>query len=330
MARVDEARKAAHELLDALEVGDAAIDICLMKAARLARLMRDSDAKAWIELETRGYPEKFVATSLGSCHKYAVAGGRILPDGKYYLLSLPGFEAMWKADQAHVEAIRVSPLSATHVKDFLEKNATEALMGSQIKLQSARKEAFVESQGRFFSLKSALHSYATDAFIAIEFGDIAEDIFNGARSEVDAFVRAHCPKAAEHLLSINERLRDASSESRSLALTSCRRLLVTVADSVFPAQTDPWKDSKGQLRSVGPEEYKNRLLAYIESRLQSVGSLLLETKEMEHLAAKLDALNEKASKGVHSDVSEAEARLAVIQTYLFVAEVARLSPTSTG
>jgi len=45
--------------------------------------------------------------------------------------------------------------------------------------------------------------------------------------------------------------------------------------------------------------------------------------ELEHLAARLEAINDKACKGVHDYVTAAEARLTVIQCYLFIAEVAR-------
>lgn len=42
-----------------------------------------------------------------------------------------------------------------------------------------------------------------------------------------------------------------------------------------------------------------------------------------HLAARLDAVYEKACKGVHNEVDNGEAQLTVIHTYLFLAEVAR-------
>ena len=161
-------------------------------------------------------------------------------------------------------------------------------------------------------------------FIAIELGDIAQDIFEGARSAVDSFVRAHCPKAAEKLIAINERMSDKSGESRTAALTSCRRLLMTVADSMFPARDSEWMDGTGKSRKVGVEQYKNRLLAYLAEQ-ESASSQEIILSGIEHLAARLDAVYEKTCKGVHVEVSEQEARLAVIHTYLFIGEVASSS-----
>ena len=77
MSRIDEARTIVQELLSSLETSQVSIEIILMKAKRLARLMRDADAQVWLDLETRGYPDKFNFTELGNCRQYAKRGGRL-------------------------------------------------------------------------------------------------------------------------------------------------------------------------------------------------------------------------------------------------------------
>lgn len=114
-------------------------------------------------------------------------------------------------------------------------------------------------------------------------------------------------------------------ESRSAALTACRRLLATVADSVFPPRDEPIIDSKGKQRKVGVDAYKNRLIAYLESRIESGSTKSVIESQLDHLVARLDAVYEKACKGVHDDVDLNEARLTIIQAWLFLAEVARYS-----
>lgn len=301
-----------------------------MRAKRLARLMRDTDAQHWLDLETSGYPDTFSFDDLGTCRKYAAACGRINEaESKFCKQSLPTLEANAESEQALLAANKPTA-SLSKVKDFLEKNATVALMETQLKLQAAQKETYAQSKSIFASLKAGIHNYATDMYLALELGDIAQDIFEAARSEIDTFIRAHCPKAAEKLVAINERMAEDSSESRTAALTSCRRLLMTVADSLFPASEEGWTDSSGTVRKVGTDQYKNRLLAYIDSRHRSDGSAAILESELEFLAARLDAIYEKTCKGVHVDVSSEEARLAVIHTYLFIGEVARFPREATG
>lgn len=178
-------------------------------------------------------------------------------------------------------------------------------------------------------MKAAIHNYATDTYLALEFGDAVEDIFQGARDLVDSFTRSHCPKAAEKIVAINERMSENSPESLSAALTSCRRLLMDVADSVFPASDEEWRDRKGHLRKIGVDQYKNRLLAYLADLSDSEGSYSLLESEIDHLASRLDIIYEKSCKGVHAEISLTEAKLAVIHTYLFLGEVASYSTISS-
>lgn len=327
--KIDEARKISEALLDDLESSSSKIDAILMKAKRLARLMRDSDAQLWLDLETKGYPNEFSFEVLGSCVKYAESGGRLdIKTSKYYLQSLPTIEANMESNEALLNSLRTTRTPTTNVKNFLEKNATEALMHTQLEYQSQQKKNYASSKSLYSSMKAAIHNYATDTYLAVEFGDVAEDIFEGARNLVDTFIRSHCPKSAEKIVAINERMADASEESRSAALTSCRRLLMDVADSVFPSKEEEWKDRKGKIRKVGNDQYKNRLLAYLSDLGESEGSYALLESELEHLASRLDIIYEKTCKGVHIDVSLNEARLAVIHTYLFIGEVATYSSQS--
>ena len=321
-ANVDEARKVVRTLLDDLETVTVKTEGVLMKAKRLARLMRDTDAQLWLDLETSGYPKAFDPDTLGTCKKYAVSSGRVNDQtGQYYVASLPALEGDAQAKEAQINSFRKLE-AAPVIENYLVKRATEEFITEQLTIQMNFRKAFTDSKALVAALRSAIHSYATDTYLAIEFGDVAQNIFETARSDVDAFVRAHCPRAAEQIVAINERMLEQTGESRAAALTTCRRLLLTVADSLFPAQAEERTDSSGRKRKVGQDQYKNRLLAWLDERKGSKGSQDVISSDLEHLAARLDAIYDKASKGVHVDVTEQEARLAVIHTYLFIGELA--------
>lgn len=262
--RIDEARNVSEALLSDLENSTSRIGAILMRAKRLARLMRDTDAQTWLDLETKGYPEEFAFSELGDCIKYAISGGRIdLNTSKYYQQSLPKIEANAESDEALLNSLRATRAPTTTIKNFIEKNATESFMATQLKLQNQQKKNYASSKALYSSMKAAIHNYATDTYLAVELGDAAEEIFEGARNLVDTFIRSHCPKAAEKVLAINARMSDGNSESLSAALTSCRRLLMEVADSVFPARDEEWKDRKGHPRKIGENNIKTVcLLSY--------------------------------------------------------------------
>jgi len=316
-----EALVVARELVDDLESGVVSIAQNLMKAQRLARLLRDSDAQRWLDLESRGYPETLALTELGSCEKYAHRA--LVGEGhKVFRTSLPALEAQVDANRAVLDKFK-APV-ATKTANFMELRSTQQLhQGVSAQIANAR-DTLTGSVAIFERMKSHLYRFAADTLIALEFGDVVEDLFESARQITDAFIRDHAPKAAEQLLAANDRLREGTDEALSASLTSCRRVLNTVADSLFPAQTGEYVGSDNRPRKVGAEQYNNRLLAYADARIASGSTRQLIKTQLGHLAARLDAVYEKACKGVHADVTVEEARMVMIQTYLFLAELARL------
>ncbi|WP_271508091.1 AbiTii domain-containing protein [Bradyrhizobium sp. CCBAU 11357] len=322
--RLDEARQTVRTLLDDLETVTVRTEGILMKAKRLARLMRDSDAQYWLELETSGYPkDSFKTSSLGTCEKYATKSGRVDSGGKYYVPSLPQLEAIGEGYKERADAFNKPADKSVVIEDFLAKKATEDFLANRAKQQIAARKLYNDHHALVVALRDSVHSYATDVYISIELGDAAQDIFEQARNRVDNFIRSYAPKAAEQIIAVNERMADDSAEAFSHALTTCRRLLLTIADAIYPARSEPYIDGRGKSRDVGYESYKNRLLAYLEQSAASAGSRALIESGLEHLAARLDAVNSKVSKGVHVTVTEEEARLAVIHTYLFLGEIAQ-------
>jgi len=322
-SRLSEARAVASDLLQKMERSDLPIERHLLQAMRLARLLRDTDAQTWIELEISGYKNGLDLRALGSCLRYAKSGSRVTSEGKYFLTSLPRLEAECAANKQCFE--RALPQTgAASAQNYVAVEATSKLRLEQSAYIGATQGVYLDSVQLLSSLRAAIHAYAADTLMALEFGDIAESIFDGLRRDVDAFVRTHCPQAAEKLVAIAERMAEGTQEASAEALASCRRLMVAVADAVFPASDDDWVDHTGKRRKVGADNYKNRLMAFTERQLGSDSTEEILTAELEHLSSRLDAVSDKACKGVHAVVSTEEARLAIVGAYILVGEIARL------
>ncbi|MCF7816249.1 MAG: hypothetical protein K9M54_00065 [Kiritimatiellales bacterium] len=322
-SRLNEAREVANQLLNCMEMQDLPVDRYLLQAKRLARLLRDSDAQTWLDLESRGYPNNFIFSSLGNCLHYVHASGRITDESKYYLTSLPRLEAECATDKHRVE--NTTPKASTGTaENYLVAGATTKMYQDQIAALNTIKSSYLKNIALFAGLKAAIHSYATDTLISLEFGDVAESIFDQLRYDVDTFVRSRSPKAAEKLVAISERMAEGNPEACAEALTSCRRLLMTIADSVSPPSEIDWTDRSGKKRKVGAGDYKNRLIAFIESKIVSDGTRSLLENDLEHLCSRLDAIYDKSCKGVHAEITFEESRLTIVQAYIFIGEVARV------
>src|SRR5580698_2615564 len=147
-----------------------------MLAQRLARLVRDEDAQKWLQLELHGYAPGTSSDELGTCARYAL---RWFPDGKVYTESLPEIEARALGQQLVLERMPTATIGAP-VENFIQSGATKDVMNSSTAGIVAARNALVVSKGALARMKAALHRYASDTLIALEFGDIAEDLFEGA------------------------------------------------------------------------------------------------------------------------------------------------------
>ncbi|MFH0885171.1 MAG: hypothetical protein V1861_05675, partial [Candidatus Micrarchaeota archaeon] len=127
--RLELARDTAAQLLEELETGSVPVAQSLMRAKRLARLLRDEEAQRWLDYELKGYPNAFDFSLLGSCQRYAVEGGRLTAEGKYWPQSLPKIEAEFKAAEATLNLLRM-PAIDKPVQNYLEAGATMQLIQS--------------------------------------------------------------------------------------------------------------------------------------------------------------------------------------------------------
>ena len=222
------------------------------------------------------YPSKgFNFSTLGSCKRYPI-GARFNRETKTYQMdSLP--------------QLKGSYFQTCNVERFISR-------GYPIPTINSARKIYIAQKGSFEAIKSSIYRYVVDVHISLSVGEFAEDIFNSARELVDVFLTKNCPDASKQLLSIQTRMNESDTESNAQALISCRRILSDVADLIFPPQTSKYNCRDGTERKIGKEEYKNRLLAYIDKNIQSDTTLCILQDELSHLAARLDSVYEKTNK----------------------------------
>ena len=171
-------------------------------------------------------------------------------------------------------------------------------------------------QNTVSSCSNAAVKYASKLYSAYSFGDIPRQQFDVIRERVDDLLLELCPNAVEKFMIAYEKLASSSDEDWSLALTSCRRIIKAVADTIFP----PQKESLNG-RKVGEEQYINRLWAFLDKNVTSGSDKDLAKAHVDYLGAFIQKLNDKASKGVHASVTHKEAVRAVLYTYLTLGDI---------
>ncbi|CDR07999.1 hypothetical protein [Streptomyces iranensis] len=113
--------------------------------------------------------------------------------------------------------------------------------------------------------------------------------------------------ALEKIERISDRLRDGDPESVSQALTTCRRLIDSSADYVFPARDELYKIGDEVGLKVGPQQVLNRLQAHTHACVAS-------KSRRDRLRRTLSDLYARCSAGTHAEVTIDEARFIFLQT----------------
>jgi hypothetical protein len=128
---------------------------------------------------------------------------------------------------------------------------------------------------------------------------------------VDTYIKLQ--KASELAESTNP-------EDHALLLTAVRRAIKSIADHFLPPSNETHTFPDGKIGALDDDHYLNRLSLFC-SRFPSSSSSDLIKAELEHLSFFARRLNSIASKGVHADVTHAEARQGLVGLYLFASNV---------
>lgn len=173
-------------------------------------------------------------------------------------------------------------------------------------------------------IRDALHAFLVTSEKQVHFGQANADIFERNRRFVDEQIGNINAEVLDQFKSAYSRLQaEGDAEAKSHALLSCRRILKTLADTVYPARPGRVLCADGVEREMNDARYINRLVQFVSEVMGSHGSAQVTKTTLDSLGARLSALDGLDSKGVHASVTAEEVDACIIQTYMMVGEVLR-------
>ena len=350
--------KLTEEILGDLEHSEAVLESVLLKCKKLARLRNDGEATKWFTLELAGYKAENLPNGVTQeeaeqiaerSDRYSIIKGLPLPNGidinkvplasrdiytdkrMYYYQSIPELELLVRTLEDNIKSL-VLPLSYTPAiekssmgrgimpessHEVVKETLRDVLLAIQNR-KSALQTELVTKKSIIARVRNAVYVYVYNINLALRFGNITETIFEQARNLVNqAFVKK-CPEAIEQLIASYDRVASNNPEEWSQALTSCRRLLKTFADSVFPPQEEPYIYGDKKEMKVGDAEYKNRIWAYIDKTAKGDNRKKIMLHKVADLGNRIESIYGLASEGVHTDIEQLDVNMCVIDTYLLV------------
>lgn len=150
-----------------------------------------------------------------------------------------------------------------------------------------------------------------------------DSIFTRFRKAADKRLEICAPSVGQKLSSVYGNMDSDNPEDWANAVHSCRRILVDLADVLYPPHDEPICDD-GKTIKVGPQEYKNRLVMFIKSKAGSKTYSDVVGADLSYIGNRLDAINDAVCKGTHTEITKEEASRYIIHTYLLISDIVSL------
>ena len=320
--RIKECTELSKDILKNFEFSELPASKIILKCLRLCSLLGDEDGILLFTYESSGYPTTAAGITADAWRISALAGRRYFEK--------PGTEkkecAMIQLIAEIEETIEAEKLRLSVAIDpdisLSSANPNQFLLSGQGNVWERNRivKDIVSCQQWLQKITGNLYQYILQIYNKLMYGNIIEDIFTSARMGVDDVLSKICPKALEKFVSVYENMDSENPEDWANAVHSCRRILVDVADALYPPQDRPIVVNKKTIK-VGPDQYINRLIQFISSKEGSKTYKDVVGSDLSSIGSRLDAINDAVCKGTHGTVSKEEASRYIIHTYLLLSDV---------
>ncbi|MEA5670213.1 hypothetical protein VA602_02545 [Pseudomonas sp. MH2] len=302
----------AKSILDDVEMCTASLTQVALRTSRLARLTARLEDQQIFLYEASGYP----------------SSPNGVPSNVWKLLAKSG--RIYKVkDLKEPSKLREHGLTASI--DEMESTLSASRIALEAATNPMERNKYLgelnKASARLASRRAYLHSFVSEVYYELKFSEVAYDVFNRTREGVDRVIGTLVPDAVRKFTAIYENLDSTNTEDWSNAVHSCRRILQDTADALYPAREDKIvkRGNKDHAIKLGPDNYINRLVAYVEDNSDSERFDEIVGSHMKYLGERLDAIFKAAQKGSHSVISsQDEADRYVIYTYLVVGDILKL------
>jgi len=333
---LNDALSLSEDILKNLELNEIPLAQAVLKVTRLARLINDFEAIEWLRYEQEGYhlhPDGLPPPAWD----IAVKRGRLLltkdADGntveRVFAESVATIEAQITSCKAQLEVARDPDVSISSANPYQH---VPAPFGNQIE-RSRLQGVIATASERLAKVRSVIYSYVLNVHYELKYSQIVNDIFARVRNRVDRHIGDLIPDAVKRFTAVYDNLASDNPEDWSNAVHSCRRILKDLADALYPAregEEQVMKGQKGKPVKLGPEQYKNRILAFVSEKSDSERFIQVVGSNLGFLVDRLESIYTSASKGTHTTIlNREEAERYVVYTYLLVGDVLSLYDSST-
>ena len=315
----EEALNLAKETLDDIELSRLPMANIALKASRLARLVNNFDLEKIFEYEAGGYPKTKDGIA-PNVWQLGIKAGRVSTNSYdkevmscYAITTIEHrIEANKIAlEQAHDRNVSISSANPYQNITLPPTNAGER----KVRLTSINEDTILLAERTRF-----IYSNVKKIYMDLKFSSLTESIWLKMKSRIDSYISDIIPEETQKLTAIYDSLNDDNPEKWSTALTTCRRMLKTVADKLYPPTDKTIKKGKSEIK-LGEEQFINRLICYIEENSTHKTLDKITNSNIEYIGTRLDNILDETCKGTHANVDKEEAERCFMHVYMLIGDI---------
>ena len=324
--RIKECTQLSAEILKNFELSEIPVSKIILKCLRLCRLMGDEDGVLLFTYESSGYPTTPKGMEKDSWRISKLAGRRYTEKDKddkeveYAKLELIAeFEELIDSQKIRLSSSNDPNISISSANPSQYVYAPAGNTSERRLVVSSIKEA----QKWIQKITGNLYNYVLSIYNKLTYGNIIEDTFTKARLAVNDKLSSICPEAINKFVSVYENMDSNNPEDWANAVHSCRRILLDLADALYPPKDEPI-EINGKKIKVGKDQYVNRLIQFICTKSGSKTYNDIVGSDLDGIGKRLDAIYDAVCKGTHTDLTKEEAIRYIVHTYLLISDIISL------
>jgi hypothetical protein len=218
--------------------------------------------------------------------------------------------------------VTLGSAAGTKSREMTKADADSLLARVQLDL---RRQQYLQIIER---IRTRVHTFLSRTEAELAFAKTHADLFERNRRFVEERLRTIAPDALRQFTAAYQRTAThGDEEARSQAALSCRRILKSLADAVYPASGMAVTGVDGVVRIMTDDKYISRLWQFVSERAAGKTRALL-LSQVNDIGRRIEALNDLTSKGVHGTVSETELTQCFCQIVCTMGDILRLLETS--
>lgn len=293
----------AKDILDDAELGRISAEALVLKATRLARLVKHENMIAWLALEKMGYSDKEPDLS------WMDYTGRT-----YDKTTRIGYWGSIAMQEAGIEAAEAE---MDVVKNFKPSGTYSAMQLYNQQEQTRKLATSISTYKRIRSrVIATIQDFASNIYYEKLFSQQSGDIFVQYSNQIDSLLADSVGEVLIMLPSVFERLNADDNEAVNQALLSCRRILDAFINKLYPPSLEKITLDGDEL-IVDAEKTKNRYRVYVNQRTKSKSVI-------KKIIGNIITLYDRTSTAVHEDVTRGEAKALVLSLYVTLGEILTL------